>query len=101
VVIWSIGNEIHDTPYPLVAKSIVERLMKIFHEEDPTRPVTMALFRPNVTGDYENGLADMLDVVGQNYRENELAKAHADKPSRKIIGTENSKNRGQLAGRAR
>ncbi|TGX55178.1 DUF4982 domain-containing protein [Sphingomonas gei] len=94
VVIWSIGNEIHDTPYPLVAKSIVARLMKIFHEEDPTRPVTMALFRPNTTRDYENGLADMLDVVGQNYRENELAKAHADKPSRKILGTENSKNRG-------
>lgn len=94
VVIWSIGNEIHDTPYPIVAKSIVERLMKIFHAEDPTRPVTMALFRPNTTGDYHNGLADMLDVVGQNYRENELAKAHADKPSRKIVGTENGKNRG-------
>lgn len=93
VFIWSIGNEIHDTPYPLVAKSIVERLMKIFHQEDPSRPVTQALFRPNTSGDYENGLADMLDVVGQNYREHELAKAHADKPSRKIIGTENSKNR--------
>ncbi|UZK66255.1 glycoside hydrolase family 2 TIM barrel-domain containing protein [Sphingomonas sp. M1-B02] len=93
VIIWSIGNEIHDTPYPVVAKSIVERLMNIFHAEDPTRPVTMALFRPNTTGDYSNGLADMLDVVGQNYRENELTKAHADKPTRKIIGTENSKNR--------
>lgn len=93
VVIWSIGNEIHDTPYPVVAKSIVERLTKIFHAEDPTRPVTMALFRPNTTKDYENGLADMLDVVGQNYRENELTKAHADKPTRKIVGTENSKNR--------
>jgi beta-galactosidase len=93
VVIWSIGNEIHDTPYPLVAKSIVARLTKIFHDEDPTRPVTMALFRPNTTGDYQNGLADMLDVVGQNYRERELAKAHADKPTRRIIGTENSKNR--------
>lgn len=93
VFIWSIGNEIHDTPYPIVAKSIVERLMKIFHQEDPSRPVTQALFRPNTSGDYENGLADMLDVVGQNYREHELAKAHADKPSRKIIGTENSKNR--------
>jgi beta-galactosidase len=92
VVIWSIGNEIHDTPYPWwpVDHPAAE---KIFHEEDPTRPVTMALFRPNTTQDYENGTADLLDVVGQNYRENELAKAHADKPSRKIIGTENSKNR--------
>ncbi|GAA0674418.1 hypothetical protein GCM10009102_28000 [Sphingomonas insulae] len=94
VVIWSIGNEIHDTPYPLVAQSIIERLKAVFHAEDPTRPVTMALFRPNTTHDYENGTADLLDVVGQNYRETELAKAHADKPSRAIIGTENSKNRG-------
>ncbi|MES2442974.1 MAG: glycoside hydrolase family 2 TIM barrel-domain containing protein [Pseudomonadota bacterium] len=94
VVIWSIGNEIHDTAYPVVAKSILQRLQDIFHKEDPSRPVTMALFRPNTTGDYANGLADMLDVVGQNYRENELAKAHADKPGRRIVGTENSKNRG-------
>lgn len=93
VVIWSIGNEIHDTPYPLVTKSIIERLMNIFHEEDPSRPVTQALFRPNTTGDYQNGVADMLDVVGQNYRENELTAAHKEKPTRKIIGTENSKNR--------
>lgn len=94
VAIWSIGNEIHDTPYPVVAKSIIERLKAIFHAEDPTRPVTMALFRPNTTGDYKNGLADLLDVVGQNYREAELTQAHKDKPSRMIIGTENSKNRG-------
>lgn len=93
VVIWSVGNEIHDTPYPLVAKANLARLKKIFNEEDPSRPVTMALFRPNVTGDYRNGLADMLDVVGQNYRENELTQAHRDKPTRKIIGTENTKGR--------
>lgn len=93
VVIWSIGNEIHDTPYPIVAKSILTRLQNVFHEEDPSRPVTMALFRPNTTGDYKNGLADLLDVVGQNYRENELVQASKDKPTRKIIGTENSKNR--------
>lgn len=93
VVIWSIGNEIHDTPYPVVAKSIIARLKPIFNTEDPSRPVTMALFRPNTSGDYKNGLADMLDVVGQNYRENELTQAHKDKPTRKIIGTENGKNR--------
>ncbi|MFD2430458.1 glycoside hydrolase family 2 protein [Sphingobium scionense] len=37
IVIWSIGNEIHDTPYPLVAQSIITRLQDIFHAEDPTR----------------------------------------------------------------
>ena len=93
VVIWSIGNEIHDTPDAEPAKANLVRLRDVFHGEDPGRPVTMALFRPNVSHDYDDGLADLLDVVGQNYREGELAKAHVDKPSRMIIGTENSKER--------
>ena len=94
VVLWSAGNEIHDTAYPVQAKAALKSLLDVMHATDPTRPVTMGLFRPNVTGDYQNGLADMLDVVGQNYRENELTAAHKAKPSRKIVGTENSKTRG-------
>ncbi len=94
VVIWSAGNEIHDTAYPVQAKAALKSLLDVMHATDPTRPVTMGLFRPNVTGDYQNGLADMLDVVGQNYRENELTAAHEAKPTRKIVGTENSHTRG-------
>lgn len=94
VVIWSAGNEIHDTAYPVQAKAALKSLLDVMHAADQTRPVTMGLFRPNVTGDYQNGLADMLDVVGQNYRENELTAAHEAKPSRKIVGTENSHTRG-------
>ena len=94
VVIWSAGNEIHDTAYPVQAKAALKSLLAVMHDTDPTRPVTMGLFRPNVTGDYQNGLADMLDVVGQNYRENELTAAHEAKPARKIVGTENSHARG-------
>src|SRR6202042_2146636 len=74
---------------------ILKSLVDTFHANDPTRPVTQALFRPNVSHDYDNGLADLLDVVGQNYRENEILKAHADKPTRKIIGTENTHDRNQ------
>ena len=68
-------------------------ILDIIHATDPSRPVTMALFRPNVTKDYENGLADMLDIVGQNYRENELIAANKQNPKRSIIGTENAHNR--------
>ena len=93
VIIWSAGNEIHDTPYPLQAGAALQSIMSVVRKEDPSRPVTMALFRPNVTGDYHNGFADMLDVVGQNYRENELIAAHEQKRSRAIIGTENAKGR--------
>ena len=89
IVIYSAGNEIHDTPKPDLAKPILASLVATFHENDPSRPVTQGLFRPNVSHDYDNGLADLLDVVGQNYRENEILAAHQQKPSRKILGTEN------------
>lgn len=93
IILYSAGNEIHDTRHPEIAKPILRGLIQVFHENDPTRPVTQALFRPNVSHDYDDGLADLLDVVGQNYRENEILAAHAQKPSRKIIGTENGHDR--------
>jgi beta-galactosidase len=95
IILWSAGNEIHDTPKPEIAIPILVSLVKTFHLNDPTRPVTQALFRPNASHDYDNGLADLLDVVGQNYRENEILAAHAQKPTRKIIGTENTHDRNQ------
>ena len=89
VILYSAGNEIHDTPQAEHSKAILNSLVATFHKNDPTRPVTQGLFRPNVSHDYEDGLADMLDVIGTNYRFNELIAAHVDKPARVIIGTEN------------
>lgn len=93
IVLYSAGNEIHDTPNSPLAHAILTSLISIYHANDPTRPVTQALFRPNVSHDYQNGLADMLDVVGQNYRTNELLAAHAARPYRKILGTEDGMDR--------
>jgi beta-galactosidase len=93
IILYSVGNEIHDTPHAELAKKILAGLIAVAHETDPTRPVTMALFRPNKSHDYDDGLADMLDVIGQNYRENEILAAHEQKPSRKILGTENQHSR--------
>jgi len=93
IILYSAGNEIHDTPNAELAKGILAGLIEVFHTNDPTRPVTQALLRPNVSHDYTDGLADMLDVVGQNYREDEILAAHEQKPSRKIIGTENHNDR--------
>ncbi|MGA2174246.1 MAG: glycoside hydrolase family 2 TIM barrel-domain containing protein [Verrucomicrobiota bacterium] len=88
IILYSVGNEIHDTPKAALAYEILEGLVAVCHENDPTRPVTQALFRPNVSGDYTNGLADLLDVIGTNYRDSELLAARRARPSRKIIGTE-------------
>ncbi|PYS89173.1 MAG: glycoside hydrolase family 2 [Acidobacteria bacterium] len=94
VIIYSAGNEIRDNHADQEkAKQTLRGLVDTFHENDPTRPVTQALFRPNIEGanDYNNGLADILDVVGQNYREKEILAAYKQKPTRKIIGTENDR----------
>ncbi|WP_226895693.1 glycoside hydrolase family 2 TIM barrel-domain containing protein [Luteolibacter marinus] len=93
VVLYSVGNEIHDTPKPDLAKPILKGLVDVCHATDPTRPVTQALFRPNVSGDFTNGLADLLDVIGVNYRDAELLQAWKDKPGRKIVGTEQGHDR--------
>jgi beta-galactosidase len=60
------------------------------HQLDPTRPVTLAVLQPNQHGVYRpGGLASKMDVVGQNYRENEIVAAHQANPDWKILGTEN------------
>jgi len=93
IVVYSAGNEIHDTPKAELAKGILRGLVEEFHQSDPSRPVSQALFRPNASHDYTNGLADLLDVIGQNYREEELLAAHEARPERKILGTENGHDR--------
>jgi beta-galactosidase len=93
IVLYSVGNEIHDTPQADKAKKILAGLVAVAHEADPTRPVTQALFRPNASHDYDDGLADMLDVVGTNYRDNELLAAQRAHPTWKIIGTEQRHDR--------
>jgi beta-galactosidase len=93
VILWSVGNEIKDTPKQEHAKNILKGLVEVCHENDPTRPVTQALFRPNTSGDYTNGLADLLDVIGTNYRDQELLDAWRAKPGRKIVGTEQGHER--------
>ena len=89
IVIYSVGNEIRD---PLDAESGRQRFINqrdVLHRLDPTRPVTMALFRPNAMQVYDNGFVELMDVVGQNYREDELIAAWEAKPERKVLGTEN------------
>ena len=90
VVLYSVGNEIHDNLNSPTGFQQYKEQQDLVHQTDPSRPVTMALFRPGQSKVYENGFVETMDVVGQNYRENELVAAHEAKPSRKVIGTENT-----------
>ncbi|MDP4216359.1 MAG: glycoside hydrolase family 2 TIM barrel-domain containing protein [Bacteroidota bacterium] len=89
IILYSVGNEIHDNLNDSSGFRKYKMQQDLIHSLDGTRGVTMALFRPALSHVYENGLADLMDVVGQNYRENELVAAHESKPARKVIGTEN------------
>ena len=76
IVIYSVGNEIHDDlSYPDGYKRYKDQ-QDVVHQFDNSRPVTMALFRPANSKVYTSGFAAQMDVVGQNYRENELVAAH-------------------------
>jgi beta-galactosidase len=89
VVIYSVGNEIHDNLNDSTGFKKYADLQNVCHLNDPTRLVTMALLRPGTSKVYTNGFAAKMDVVGQNYRENELTAAHDAHPDWKVIGTEN------------
>jgi beta-galactosidase len=90
LVIYSVGNEIRDNLNNPDGFDKYRRQQDLIHKLDPTRPVTMALFRPNSSGVYRNGFAEMMDVVGQNYRVDELKAYHDAHPEKAIIGTENT-----------
>ena len=90
VVIYSVGNEIRDNLNNPEGFEKYRKQQDLIHSLDNTRPVTMALFRPNSSGVYRNGFAEMMDVVGQNYRVDELKAYHEAHPEKAIIGTENT-----------
>jgi beta-galactosidase len=90
IVIYSAGNEIHDINARTdLGFQIFKPLRDLYHQLDSSRPVTLAVVRPNAAHVYTNGFSELMDVVGQNYREGELEAAHRAKPDRKILGTEN------------
>jgi beta-galactosidase len=88
IVLWSTGNEIHDSSNNQKTRDILKGLVAAFHENDPSRPVTQALLQPDKNKDYSNGYADTLDVIGSNYRDSYMVSSQATIPTRKLINTE-------------
>jgi beta-galactosidase len=64
VIMWSIGNEIHEQDGPGLAIT----LRDIVHAEDPTRPVTAGCSNPSAG---TNGFQTAVDVFGLNYHPRE------------------------------
>jgi beta-galactosidase len=97
VVLWSAGNEIGDQSSPQGPETL-EKLLRVFHAEDPTRLVTAGCdhihSEPTSEAASPEFLA-LLDVVGYNYvdrwrdrREKYYSIDRHAFPQRRFVGTE-------------
>ncbi len=86
VIMWSTGNEI---PEQGSAEGIQRsaHLTKIFHREDPTRPVTAGCSYPNAAW---NGFGDTLDVYGFNYKPHMYKEYKKRRPDMPFYSSESS-----------
>jgi beta-galactosidase len=97
VVLWSAGNEVPDQN-DAEGPDTLRKLLRVFHNEDPTRPVTVACdhIASEPTAVRPEFLAQ-LDVIGYNYVDRWRERAqlyysidHDAFPQRPVIGTESS-----------
>lgn len=85
VILYSIGNEIPDQVIP-EGRETCRRLTEICHREDPTRLVTCGFNRPSAAVD--NGLTEVVDIVGLNYCARDYQKYHEAHPQWTMLATE-------------
>ncbi|MBM7571865.1 glycoside hydrolase family 2 TIM barrel-domain containing protein [Aquibacillus albus] len=96
VIMWSVGNEIPEQKV-LDGHKILKKLVDICHQEDPTRPVTVAC--DQIKAEPEEArqeFLELLDVVGYNYvdrwrtrTETYYTEDKMENPHWKVIGSEN------------
>ncbi len=85
VVMWCIGNEVEEQSVREGAK-VARFLQDICHREDPTRPVTNGMDRPDNV--FSNYMAATIDVAGFNYRPFRYEEAYERLPQQIVLGSE-------------
>lgn len=85
VVMWCIGNEVEEQSSKQGAK-VARFLQDICHREDPTRPVTNGMDRPDHV--FSNNMAAIMDVAGFNYRPFRYQEAYERLPQQIVLGSE-------------
>ncbi len=82
VILWSLGNE---EPHQATQRGarINAELQDLVRQLDPTRPTTFAMDQG-----WDNGVGRVVDVLGFNYRTNQIEAYHHRHPEQPVIGTE-------------
>ena len=85
VMLWSSGNEVWNQVLP-DGIEIVTKLQALFHELDPTRPVTNGMDQAKQV--IHNGFGAAVELPGLNYRTAYYHEAYANLPQKMILGSE-------------
>ena len=85
IVMWCTGNEVPDQGTAQGGK-VCRMIQDIFHREDPTRPCTQGMDRPDAV--INNNFAAVMDIPGFNYRPFKYAEAYKMLPQQVLIGSE-------------
>ena len=91
VIMWSIGNEVGEQSGGAAGAAIADKLTKICHEEDPTRPTISGMNYASATSPFPAPI----DAVGLNYQGAGLYRGspqypafHQSFPDKFIVGSE-------------
>lgn len=87
VMLWSSGNEVWNQVLP-DGIGIVTELQALFHQLDPTRPVTNGM--DQVMHVIHNGFGAAVELPGFNYRTGRYIEAYENLPQKMILGSETS-----------
>ncbi|MFL6765151.1 MAG: beta-galactosidase GalA [Sphingomicrobium sp.] len=82
VILWSLGNEEPHQATPRGA-TINAELQEHVRRLDPTRPTTFAMDQG-----WDNGVGRVVDVLGFNYRTNQIEAYHHRHPEQPVYGSE-------------
>ena len=82
VILWSLGNE---EPHQATARGarVNEELKEQVRQLDPTRSTTFAMDKG-----WDDGVGRVVDVLGFNYRTNQIEAYHARHPEQSVYGSE-------------
>ena len=87
VMLWSSGNEVWNQVLP-DGIGIVTELQALFHQLDPTRPVTNGMDQAMHV--IHNGFGAAVELPGFNYRTGRYIEAYENLPQKMILGSETS-----------
>jgi len=85
VMLWSSGNEVWNQVLP-DGIEIVTKLQDLFHQLDPTRPVTNGMDQAMHV--IHNGFGAAVELPGFNYRTSRYVEGYENLPQKMILGSE-------------